>query len=162
MTRRDEFLLLLSTSDPSECWPWPHADNGYGYGRVRYDGPIWLASRLAYTLVVEPIPDGMTLDHRCHTDDPTCPGGDECKHRICVNPAHLEPVTQTTNQGRAHKHGPDRDAKTHCVNGHEFSPENSGRTTKGYRYCKRCRRIAKQEQRAGRKVSDRQPNTLKE
>lgn len=145
--RKDEFLSLL-TSDPSLCWHWPHADNGYGYGRIRWGegSRVWLASRLAYTLIVGPIPPGMTLDHLCHTDS-TCPGGKECGHRTCVNPAHLEPVTQASNQGRAKRHGPERDVKTHCVNGHEFTDENSGRTNKGQRFCKTCARATKERYR---------------
>lgn len=113
-TRKQEFLNLLK-SDPSECWIWPHADNGYGYGRIRWgstrygDGPgkIMLAHRLAYELFIGPIPDGKPLDHTCHTNDPTCMGRGGCIHRLCVNPAHLEPVTTRENHARQKCHGPE-------------------------------------------------------
>ena len=32
-------------------------------------------------------------------------------------------------------------AKTHCRHGHEFTPENTGRTPDGYRYCRNCARM---------------------
>jgi len=28
--------------------------------------------------------------------------------------------------------------KTHCIHGHELTPENTGRQSGGGRYCKRC------------------------
>ncbi len=30
--------------------------------------------------------------------------------------------------------------KTHCIHGHEFTPENTYRTRKGFRVCRTCRR----------------------
>jgi hypothetical protein len=32
-------------------------------------------------------------------------------------------------------------AKTHCVRGHEYTPENTYRKEDGYRRCRECRRI---------------------
>ena len=52
-----------------------------------------------YELVVGPIPEGMTIDHRCH-DRASCSGGPACLHRRCVNPAHLELATQRDNMLR--------------------------------------------------------------
>jgi len=40
-----------------------------------------------YVMAKGPIPDGLTLDHLCRV-------------RHCVNPDHLEPVTQTENRRR--------------------------------------------------------------
>jgi hypothetical protein len=34
-----------------------------------------------------------------------------------------------------------RDAQTHCPQGHEYTPENAGRTPRGIRYCKECKRV---------------------
>lgn len=33
-----------------------------------------------------------------------------------------------------------RDRKTHCTNGHEYTPENSGRDSNGWRFCRTCNR----------------------
>jgi hypothetical protein len=92
-----------------------------------------------------PIPEGLVLDHTCHTDDPTCPGGVTCPHRRCVNPGHLEAIKQGANVLRSLRTMPHRNAaKTHCPAGHAYTPENtySGRTKKGSarRECKTCKR----------------------
>lgn len=152
-TRSAEFLQLLAESDPNECWPWPHADNGYGYGRIRWHGDqaIWLAHRLSYALSVEPIGDGLQIDHVCHSADPDCVDWATCPHRACVNPGHLEAVTGSVNQSRQKQHGPVRYSKSHCTNGHEFTPENSYFDPAGIRSCRTCRRDAKRRYRVGRK-----------
>jgi hypothetical protein len=75
---------------PSGCWEWQLAPDKDGYGlfsvgsatngtarRVR-------AARWAYIEFVGEIADGLVIDHLC-------------RNRICVNPAHLEPVTQLIN-----------------------------------------------------------------
>lgn len=84
---------------PDGCWRWmasiyPH--NGYGFFRNRR------AHRIAYEIFIGPIPDGLQLDHLCHTYDDHCPGG-ICHHRLCVRPDHLEPVTNDENQRRGKK-----------------------------------------------------------
>lgn len=33
-----------------------------------------------------------------------------------------------------------KDRKTHCANGHEYTPENSGRDSAGWRFCRTCNR----------------------
>ena len=47
-----------------------------------------MAHRYVYELFRGPIPDGHVLDHVKKKG---------CKHRDCVNPDHLEPVTQQEN-----------------------------------------------------------------
>jgi len=78
-----------------------------GYGQIQtgsnYDGTRKprQVHRVAYEILVGPIPEGLQLDHTCHNDDPLCPGGDVCLHRRCWNPAHLEPVTPGENTRRS-------------------------------------------------------------
>ena len=72
------------------CWLWRGATNGHGYGRFALDGCAKKVSahRYAYELARGPIPPGRVLDHVCGV-------------RLCVNPDHLEPVTQRENLRRA-------------------------------------------------------------
>lgn len=76
-----------------------------GYGRVKMEGRNRLAHVAAYELEFGPLPQGMTLDHVCHTQDLTCAGGPTCAHRRCVEVAHLEPVTLAENVRRSRQRG---------------------------------------------------------
>ena len=55
-----------------------------GYGRIHVNGKFIGAHNWSYANAGGVIPDGMVLDHSCHT-------------RACVNPAHLRPVTRKQN-----------------------------------------------------------------
>ena len=44
--------------------------------------------------------EGESVDHRCHNEDPSCPGGLECAHKMCHNLAHLEGVSAEENNRR--------------------------------------------------------------
>lgn len=85
----ERFWEKVEKRGPDECWEWGGtvAD---GYGRFREGGfgssPV-RAHRVAYKLLVGPIPEGLVLDHLC-------------ENRGCVNPAHLEPVTNRENLRR--------------------------------------------------------------
>lgn len=108
------------------CWYWTGARHTSGYGlinRAYVDGrsiPAW-AHRVAYELAVGPIPEGMVLDHLCNNG----PAG-------CVRPDHLEPTTIGQNVARGFA------LRTHCRHGHEYTPENTWRTSAGRRRCRRC------------------------
>ncbi|WP_416902719.1 HNH endonuclease signature motif containing protein [Micromonospora echinospora] len=132
-----------TTGGPDACWTWRGDITADGYGRFGKKSEP--AHRVAYGLMVRPVPDGLNVDHLCHNHDTTCPGGTTCRHRRCVNPAHLEAVTQRDNVLRSRHTAPHRNAaKTHCPQGHAYTPENtySRRTAKGRarRECRTCRR----------------------
>lgn len=121
------------------CWLWTGVPDKYGYGRFAVAGKTFKAHRIGYEIQIGPIPDGLTLDHRCHTEDETCSGGNTCPHRRCVRGDHLEPVEggENTRRGLVRR--------THCKHGHEFTPENTwlfDRKEYVIRHCRTCRATA--------------------
>lgn len=120
--------------DGAPCWFWQGEIVGNGYGYALLGGKRIYVHRLAWELLRGPIADDLQLDHVCHNEDAACHAGDDCPHRRCVNPAHLEPVTGAVNNARRVEH------KTHCVNGHEYTPESTYTDPKGARACRVCKR----------------------
>lgn len=103
------------------CWEWTGATNGYRYGMLFVHGRRYYAHRLSYQLAAETIPARYVVDHLC-------------ENTLCFNPEHLEAVTHQENIRRASKVG----AKTHCVHGHAYTPENTYVTPAGARQCRNC------------------------
>jgi hypothetical protein len=106
---------------------WTGAIDAGGYGRINVEGQSAYAHRVSYELHVGAIPAGLTLDHLC-------------RNTPCCNPAHLEPVTQGENTLRGESPWAKRKRQTHCVNGHEFTPENTYIRREGWRQCIACNR----------------------
>lgn len=75
----------------------------------------------------------------CHTRDLTCSGG-PCAHRRCVNPAHLEPVSEGVNVRRGRGPSSTNAAKDRCGAGHNFDQANTYLTPDGRRQCRLCNR----------------------
>jgi len=130
---KESFLKRVTKT--SGCWFWLGELNGCGYGRVYMGKRRIAAHRIAYELWVAPIPEGLTIDHLCRV-------------RHCVNPDHLEPVTQKVNTLRGEAPSAINARKTHCQKGHEFTPENTRRLPDGRRVCRTCRRAYKAKRRA--------------
>lgn len=132
---RDRFESKLSPQ-PNGCIHWTGAISKVGYGQTSDKGVQRSAHRVAYELFVGPIPDGICIDHACHNGDTTCAGGNDCLHRRCVNPAHLEPATPRENQHRSHLTFASRDT---CMRGHAFTEENTYLRPDGKgRQCRQC------------------------
>lgn len=129
--------------DASGCWLWTRGVNqaGYGYHSVPtgHQGSRTIgAHRYVYEALVGPIPDGLVLDHLCRV-------------RHCVNPAHLEPVTNAENIRRGETGLALANAKralTHCKRGHEFTPENTQWRQGRWRVCRTCARARNRSWRA--------------
>ena len=120
------------TANDAGCWLWSAYKNPAGYGRVRVKGRNWLAHRLAWTVLVGEIPDGMVIDHYLMN------GGSGRCSRACVNPEHMEVVTQGVNARRGIQ-GLKRTIKTECRRGHEYTEANTYISPgKGLRQCRTC------------------------
>lgn len=136
------FEARFDATDADACWPVQGKAAREGYAQLRVDRlrNVYIqAHRFAYQLYVGPIPDGLVLDHACHNRDLACPGGDTCPHRRCVNPAHLEPVTQRENIRRSSL---TNGHKTHCTKGHPYDEENTFIRKNGKRGCRACRTVS--------------------
>lgn len=82
--QRNDYVVDEETG----CWVWQRARTSSGYGQKCLPGSVVvMAHRWHFEQVRGSIPEGMQLDHLC-------------RNRPCVNPDHLEIVT---NQENAHR-----------------------------------------------------------
>ena len=126
------------------CWLWTGTTSGsnarYGYFQVGTKShiPKVPAHRVSYKLFVGPIPEGMEIDHVLERG---------CTSKLCVNPAHLEPVTHAENRRRGRL--------TTCRSGkHDLTdPSNMRWDNKGQRRgCLQCWKDRAEERKRARKV----------
>ena len=118
--------------DEQDCWLYAGQVSSYGYGIVQRDGKRYMAHRVMYENLVGEIPEGLYTDHLCRV-------------RQCINPEHLEPVTNKENVLRGQGLAAQNARKTHCKNGHEFTPDNTmiyrGANRPFMRVCRTCDRV---------------------
>lgn len=125
----ERFWALVTKTET--CWIFGRLKPN-GYGAFSAYGHSATAHRFAYELMVGPIPDGLSIDHLC-------------RRPACVNPAHLEAVTQWENVMRSDGVSALNARKTHCLRGHPFSDDNTYYAKGGQRHCKECSRIRGRE-----------------
>ncbi len=132
------FYFWRQVNKTDTCWLWTGKDvTPNGYGRFTYRVSQWhqrrtMAHRWAYEELVDPIPEGMTLDHLCGVN-------------LCVNPAHLELVSLRENILRSDNPMAQNARKTHCPVGHPYDEANTYMNQKGERICKECSRTKARE-----------------
>jgi hypothetical protein len=121
------FAQVVKQSDG--CWIWTGSTDGKGrYGSFQFDGRNLRTHRASYEWAKGPIPEGRVLDHLCKTT-------------LCVNPDHLEPVTQHLNIIRGDGWGGTNSRKTHCPQGHPYDEANTYITPcNGGRICRACQK----------------------
>lgn len=116
------------------CWEWTGGKGRDGYGRFVImrgkRGFPYRAHRVAYEMSIGPIPEGLTLDHLC-------------RNTLCVNPSHLEPVTNGENVLRGFGGSGINRRKTHCIRGHALTEDNIYRPPRRphTRQCRKCAAI---------------------
>lgn len=124
--------LRRAVYEASGCITWPgyKTGNGYGITQVRDPEPRRvLVHRLAYEVLVGPIPAGLDLDHLCRV-------------RHCLNVLHLEPVSRSTNLLRGDGPRLTRERKAAiatCPAGHPYDEANTYRHGTR-RHCRACHR----------------------
>lgn len=117
----ERFIEKVADPDSRGCLLWTAAKSAGGYGAFKMNGRTYRAHRLAYEWLVGPIPDGLVLDHLCRV-------------RHCVNPHHLEPVTNKVNALRG-----ERSNRPRCPQGHAYSEANTYlQKSTGHRMCRAC------------------------
>lgn len=114
-------------------WVWTACKNKLGYGSIiigsRSDGTrkSKRVYRALYECLFGKIQDGLVLDHLC-------------RNPSCVNPNHLEPVTQKENILRGNSPQAVNARKNLCKDGHPLDGlQKSGR------FCKQCARVSRRE-----------------
>lgn len=117
-----------------DCWGWQGShqhQTGYAQLHVRLDDGRWsatVAHRVAWEIIHGPIPDGLVLDHLC-------------RNRGCVNPGHLELVTDRVNILRGTGFSARHAVKTTCPAGHLYDEANTyirKDSKAGARQCRTC------------------------
>jgi len=103
MNGRIKKLFWAKVNKTGSCWLWM-ACTLRGYGQYSFGGKNYRSHRLSWEEVNGPIQKGLQIDHLCRV-------------RNCVNPKHLDVVTNKENHFRARREK--------CKWGHPFSTGNT-------------------------------------
>lgn len=127
LSTEDRFWSFVDmTPNVFGCWRWTASRDVKGYGvfsaHAQYSR---MAHRTAWLILRGPIPVGLQLDHLC-------------LDKACVNPDHLEIVTNEENSRRA------KEYRISCRRGHPYDEKNTFVEGNGKRGCRICREAARQ------------------
>jgi hypothetical protein len=114
----DAKFLAKIEKQPDGCWIWMGASirgcRGGRYAYITRGGKNWLGHRWVFVQTNGSIPDTLVIDHTC-------------KNTLCVNPLHLEAVTNQVNTRRGRIGFTKREhfsQRSSCRQGHPLTPEN--------------------------------------
>lgn len=155
-----ERFLAKTRINAGGCWDWLGSTDGrYGRFALTHKREV-KPHRFIWEWVNDcPFPDGLESDHTCNNTN-------------CVNPQHIEPVTHSENQLRAYRRGRKRSGvdyfhprynPTHCIHGHEYTPENKVISPSSRPRCRACMQAQSGPRllrRIPRTTSDRPSNLL--
>ncbi len=123
------FWSKVEQGTQEQCWNWLGAVSRYGYGVFSLQGKSIGAHCFAYELLIDGIPDGYDVHHRCN-------------NRLCVNPDHLEALSRRDHIHRGDSPSARNARKTQCPLGHPYDATNTiwKRRTNGQRFrvCRIC------------------------
>lgn len=136
------------------CMIWTGYIDVNGYGVVHSRKNSRSVHRELYIFLNGMISNDIEVHHKCHNPS-------------CCNPEHLEAMDKKAHRRlpKAPGYRNHHSAKTHCIHGHEYTPENTylrpysngiGRT------CKECSRITQRRktiQRQNERKQQQQPNS---
>jgi hypothetical protein len=128
MTDRVKERFFVKVYKTDSCWNWTgaktawrpkrlHADATKGYGVININGRVFYAHRASWLMHKGPLIPGLVIDHLC-------------ENTLCVNPQHLQQVTNHENTTRSPKSTANgaRYLKSHCKNGHVRTDEMIGKS----------------------------------
>ena len=123
----ERFDKIKAASNVEDCWIWDGGralHSGGVYGMAYFQKLRIPAHRAAYLYWVGEIPPKLVVDHLCRNTE-------------CINPDHLEAVTQ----GESIRRGLLGRLKANvCRKGHEYTPDNIiVNKSSGKRQCRTCR-----------------------
>lgn len=121
-----DFWMRVDKDAPNGCWQWLGSQGQKGYAQWHIGGKTIYVHRYSYNILVGEIPISLVIDHLC-------------RNRSCVNPGHMELVTQQENILRGIGLAAQASRATHCPQGHSYDVGNTY-IYQGRRYCRACGR----------------------
>lgn len=103
-----------------------------GYSGFSFLGKTYRAHKFIYEQLIGPT-NGLDPHH-------------QCEYKRCVNPGHLELKTRKEHNALHYTENNimrKKAEQTHCINGHEYTKENTSYHNNDHRRCKICHRKEK-------------------